>query len=613
MIKKFALKYIFQEAVNISAKFLKERKLKIDTTDVELEKAISSHINIVDNWSKEISFSDLKKAKLTSEVYIDVDISQMPRKKMFSPIEIKEIITARYLFNSVNKHLVILGQPGAGKTTLMKHWCQSIILDGDFYPDLIKIPLLIRLKDLNDISGKSDNKNIIINSLMAALGLKLAKKKEEDLVPEEEYSRAKEALLISFLSKLKPLIILDGFDEATSEKLRKSIIADFSTLSLNLNDAIVVMTCRSSDYNYNIENTTVLEICPLDDSQIKNFAIKWLEDSNKATDFLKSLKESPFYDTAIRPLTISHLCAIYERIGKIPDKPKTVYKKIVNLLLEEWDEQRGVKRLSAYGNFEVDRKFEFLCRISFEITGKYNSSTFNERILKEVFKEVCGDFSLEKNEAENVVKEIESHTGLILQSSYKQYEFAHKSLHEYLCAEHLVKLPSIPLNLKLLSLFPNELAISTTISSNPSLYFCELILKRFFHKDFEHKPSAFSNRFFSTFVNRLVLEKPDFNSSKDVSFALVVLYTLFRRGEGNQLRLFVHDNLPIQFEKFVSLIFERNAKFDFSKYYKITNTLESESSEPVYRLRLTINKQPKNEPILPAYIFAKKSFLYSFE
>ena len=45
--------------------------------------------------------------------------------------------------------------------------------------------------------------------------------------------------------------------------------------------------------------------------------------------------------------------------------------KIVNLLLEEWDEQRGIKRLSNYSSFEIDRKLEFLCRISYELTVEY--------------------------------------------------------------------------------------------------------------------------------------------------------------------------------------------------------------------------------------------------
>ncbi len=606
MVKEVITKLIFQEALKTTAKFFKERKLKVDTTEVQVEEAIANHLTYIDNWSKEINFSDLKKTKLTAQVYVEVDISLIPRKRMFHQSERTEKMSSRKTLKDLIGHLVIVGQPGAGKTTLMKYWCQSIIWDADFYPDTIKVPLFIKLRDIND-SHKTDEKNIIMNALLGLLGLKLIKEQEHDSLNDDEYTRAKETLLFSFLNRMKPLIILDGFDEVSSEKTRTNIINNFIKLTLNVNEGIVILTCRSSDYNYSVERARVLEICSLDEEQIKRFALKWLEDNHKADDFLLSLKSSPFYDTAIRPLTISHLCAIYERIGKIPDKPKTVYKKIINLLLDEWDEQRGVKRMSAYGNFETDRKFEFLCRIAFEISCDYKSSSFTERTLETVFKKICGDFSLDKKDAKTVVQEIESHTGLILQSGYETFEFAHKSLQEFLCAEHLVKLPSIPINLQHLSIFPNELAIAVTISSNPSLYFCELVFNRFLHRTFEYN-TPFSHRFFSTFVNRLVLEKPDFNTSEDISFSLVILYTLFRRGDSNQLRLFEND-LPLQFEKFVSLILERNTKFEYAKYYRIEESLHSENSEVVYKLRLLKNIKAKAQRPLPDYIFAKKSFI----
>ena len=44
----------------------------------------------------------------------------------------------------------------------------------------------------------------------------------------------------------------------------------------------------------------------------------------------------------------------------------------------------------------------------------------------------------------SVIAELESHTGLFIQSGFDQFEFAHKSLQEFLTAEYLVKLPSIP-------------------------------------------------------------------------------------------------------------------------------------------------------------------------
>lgn len=612
MIQEIVIKSLVQEAIKSSTKFLKEKKLKLNSTFKDIETAIANHTNEVDNWSKEINFNDLKKSKLTTKVFIDVDISLLPRKYLVSSQEIVEKISSQALFSTINKNLVILGQPGAGKTTLTKFWCQSVLWDANFYPDLFKIPILIRLKEINEKIKRVDEKNILINLLFEQLGLVISKEDEEVAVEEDDILLSKERLLFPILQTLQPLIILEGFDEITFQKTRVSVLNDFKKLVLNLKDGIVVLTSRSSDYGYSIENTEVLEICSLDNEQVKKFALKWLGEQNKVNDFLKSLNDSPFNDTAIRPLTVSHLCAIYERVGKIPDKPKTVYRKIVNLLLEEWDEQRAIKRVSAYGEFEIDRKFEFLARLAYEIIAEYKSSSFSEQILENVFNKIKIDFSLEKEDSGKVIKEIESHTGLIIEAAYKYYEFAHKSLHEYLAAEHLVKLPLIPHEIELLSRIPNELAIAVTISSNSSLYFSELVFNRFNLKETPAKNQLFGNNFITTFVNRLVLEKPDFNASSETSLALVLLYTLFRTSDSSQLKLF-EDDLPVQFEKFLDLIFKRNPKFRYQQYYSVDNEFFSESGTPI--LKLTRNEEKilsaKDDKQLPLYLYAKPSFLNS--
>ncbi len=612
MLGEVAIKFALSESLKTCAKFLKEHRLKLDTTAKEIEESLTRITTQINNWSKEISFSDLKVAKLTSQVFIEIDISLMPRKTRIDVSENIEKIPCKELFTNANKHIVILGQPGAGKTTLMKFLCQSIMLDENFYPNLFKLPIIIRLRELEIKTSNSEDKNPIISYLFESLGLVLTKDKSETIIKDEDLLLAKERVLFPLLENISPLIILDGYDEIPNNKAKEIVLNEFKRLTLNLNIARVMLTSRSSEYNFSIENTMVLEICPLDDSQIKMFATKWLGNIEKADDFFKNLKESPFADTAIRPLALSHLCAIFERVGKIPDKPKTVYKKIINLLLEEWDEQRSVKRISSYGNFEIDRKFDFLCRLAFEITTKSRKTIFNEIILKSTYEKICFDFGLLKKESDNVVKELEGHTGLIIQSGYNDYEFAHKSIHEFLCAEYLVKLPNIPNDENLISLLPNEFAIATTISSNPSLYFCELIFKRFYRPLSRFNP--YGGNFIPTFVNRLVLEKPDFNLSKDISFALVVLYTLLRGNDTNpgQLRLF-ESELPIHFERFVELIFERNKKFEYKYYYNADYEYQSETKDPI--IKLTRNyENPKDNDInykLPDFLYVKESFIES--
>lgn len=220
------------------------------------------------------------------------------------------------------------------------------------------------------------------------------------------------------LDKLEPVIFLDGFDEIAHKTHRQVVLQEIQELGGSLKSACVILTSRTGDFNYAIEGFAPLEIKALNDSQIRDFAQKWLSNGRDYDNFLNQLRKSPYLDTAIRPLTLAHLCAIYERIGRIPEKPKTIYRKIVSLLIEEWDEQRSVMRGSKYAAFESDRKFEFLANLAYILTVTIRRTVFDEQHLVSSYKRINENFSLPSNEARKVINEIESHTGLFIEQGY---------------------------------------------------------------------------------------------------------------------------------------------------------------------------------------------------
>ena len=112
--------------------------------------------------------------------------------------------------------------------------------------------------------------------------------------------------------------------------------------------------------------------------------------------------------------------------------------------------------------------------MSYVLTISYNRTVFDSNTLKEIYEEIRGNFNLPKSESKSVVNELETHTGIIIQSGYGKYEFAHKSIQEYLAAEYIVKLPGFPTHNKLIN-FPSEIALATAISSNPTIYFSSFI------------------------------------------------------------------------------------------------------------------------------------------
>jgi len=632
LIKK-ALDYSFDAAKEVVTKILNESKCTFLTTREDVEGSLDIHFRSVMNWSGIVSFSDLKKAKRTTDIYVGLDLDVLPKRMRIDTDERVESIAIKKILDVSDNHVVLLGQPGAGKTTSMKYLCQSLFHDETFQSDRFSFPLLIKFRDLNSPKLRSDG-SLLVDQIFTILGLQVSypviRKKKQSLAERKRRQLAgevasaqeenqieinipdlKRKLVVSFLEEFKVLLILDGFDELAHDKRRVEAIEDISRFATELSRCTMIVTSRTGDFKYNIDNTDHYEICPLNRNQVTAFANKWLGDEQEAVDFLRKVYSSPFADTAIRPLNLAHLCAIYERIKDIPEKPKTVYKKIVNLLLEEWDQQRSIKRESRYASFEVDRKYEFLCHLAFVLTRSLQGTVFSSKDIKKVYNEIHDEYGLRNSEAQQVVDEIETHNGLFLQSGYDQFEFAHKSLQEFLSAEYLVKLPRIPEDSRVPTKLPNELAIAVAISSSPTEYFVELVLNTL-------RGKTVTEEFVRAFLNRLLIEKPEFKSTIWLDLAWLVLYSNYVESNvigKERTELFYLDPAIKEFEGVRQLIRE-SAMDTLLRCYDARQQFNMKDGDALYKLfRFRKFDAPHLVPVmraLPKVIYVRKSVLTVF-
>jgi len=624
MIKEFILKKALESSVEIGKELLKESETTLISTVASIEQSIQNHLRFVNTWTADVSFADMKEAKYTTDIYILLDLYVYPRRYRIDLGEPIAIIPITGVFDRAGKrHVVLLGLPGAGKTTSMKYLCRRLILDEDFCAERFSFPIVVRLRELGNQRGAGGSITIIdrlCNILGLTVELPEKKKRQLSLATREELpeltreiniwlTALREKLVINSLEQLRVLLVLDGFDELATLAEREQALEEIRTLAAHLDNSTMIITSRTGEFVYHIENAAHFEIGSLTREQVSDFILRWLGEPEPASDLIRKIYESPFGDTAIRPLTLAHLCAVYERSGRIPDRPKTIYKKIVHLLLEHWDQQRSVKRYSRYGQFEVDRKFDFLCQLAYVLTTSLQRTVFSDFNLSQTYGEICMDYGLALNEGQAVVSEVETQTGLFLQVTADSFEFAHKSLQEYLTAEYLVKLPKIPLNIDLLFILPNELAIAVAISSNPSAYLSELINNRLINR-------GASQEFLRTFLTRLLLEKPDFNLQPEIGLACIFLYSEYLQYLFNkEVEPFQPDRISREFEEIVKHSQFRSSVGVIVQNYETKTTLKmaDDRGDLHYMVKkkapaMAGSELPMDATDLPQRIYVRNSF-----
>jgi hypothetical protein len=171
----------------------------------------------------------------------------------------------------------------------------------------------------------------------------------------------------------------------------------------------------------------------------------------------------------------------------------------------------------------------FLSALSYELTYKIKAKRFSEIDLITCYKKLCPRFGLPAQQATEVAREIESHTGIITIANHFEFEFSHLSLQEFLCANHIVREPrggQIP---KYIHDYPPPLAIAIALSAEPSVWFADFILK-FGDKQY------FTDRSLQVFLSRLIIEKPRFEPSLVLGYAVLKLFFEFYENNNRELR-----------------------------------------------------------------------------
>lgn len=239
------------------------------------------------------------------------------------PIEkfIVHPLKAEGLLTLIYKAVVILGEPGMGKTTMLHYLALKVSKrsGGPF-------PILVKLADF------SKTKDPLETYLLSAV---------ENYITGEGMRDAASHLI----QAQKALILLDGLDEVNRDEYNY-VTERIRAFVASHRDCRVIITSRKAGFLGNELPYPIFEIDKLPMIEIESFIGKWFETE---TDLAGRIKANPrIYELSENPFLLSIICLIFEKDEDLPQRRIELYKRCAITLLTLFDEKRGPKRINLY-------------------------------------------------------------------------------------------------------------------------------------------------------------------------------------------------------------------------------------------------------------------------
>ena len=214
---------------------------------VDVEKSLNSHIKKISNWTKTYSFLGNRNPKNLNAKTISLRMIDVPRRYRGSQknSSCKELHELDFLRS--NDPAVLLGDPGAGKTTTLKRLCSHILSSAQNEHELdLQTPILVLLREL-------DGKSTLFETITKIFRIpSIQISKSDDGIITEINETPPEVLISEILDHIKALLILDGLDEVHPDR-RRQLEREIHLINQHAITSKIIISCRSGDYNRQID------------------------------------------------------------------------------------------------------------------------------------------------------------------------------------------------------------------------------------------------------------------------------------------------------------------------------------------------------------------------
>ena len=241
---------------------------------------------------------------------------------------------------------VVLGHPGAGKSTLTTKLCADLaapdrhtsVLGRAVTPWVVELRKYVAAKDQHSLSLLSYFAQWAETSYLLP-------------VPEGAFS--------TLLERGRLLVMFDGLDELLDTSRRLEIRDEIDSFCRRFPRSPVLVTSRRVGYDQaplDPNTFDVVHLLDFDDTQVAAYAERWftyqlsaeptIDREERVADFLA--ESAVASDIRRSPLLLALLCSSYRGAGYIPKNLPDVYDSCATLLFSTWDKQRHIQVLLPF-------------------------------------------------------------------------------------------------------------------------------------------------------------------------------------------------------------------------------------------------------------------------